>query len=162
MSCVGSNTEGEATVAVRADRVVIYGPLMNRMYSLVADEGGLYLVHTGPAVKIGFVAGGQLQQMAADAVISRGLRRIVAAEQALTEQGPARALRDSGHSRFVPYDEIIEVDFREKGSLFVGRRPTLRLVTRTGKLKLVFRYSTIQDAQPIVQAVADRCPAGVA
>ena len=148
-------------MAVRTDRVVIYGPLMNRMYSLVADEDGLYLVHTGPAVRVGFVAGGQLQQAAADAVIARGLRRIVAAEQALSEQGPANALRASRHSQLVPCDDIVDVDFREKGSLFVGRRPTLRLVTRKGKLKLVFRYATIQDVRPLVQAVIDRCVAGV-
>jgi len=137
-------------MTIRVDRAVIHGPMMNRMYTLITAGDGLYVLYTGPAVKVGFKAGGPLQQLAANKVIDRGLRKIMAAEEAISDTTPEQAVGASRHSRFVPYAELRDVDFRLKGSIFYGGHPTLVLGMAGGKLKFMFKYHEIEDVQQLV------------
>ncbi len=137
-------------MTIRVDRAVIHGPWMNRMYTLITGGAGLYVLHTGPAVRVGFQAGGGLQQLAADKVIDRGLRKIMAAEEAISDEEPAASMGASRHSRFVPFAELRDVEFRRKGSILTGGHPTLRLDTAGGKLKFVFKYHEVEDVQQLV------------
>jgi len=127
---------------------------MNRMYTLIAADDGLFVLHTGPAVRVGFRASGALAQVAADKVVDRGLRKIIAAEDAVTASGPEQAMGASRHSRFVPYGDLMEVEFRAKGSIFAGGFPVLRVRTAGDKLKFVFKYHELADVQELADWLA--------
>ena len=144
-------------MTVRVDRAVLKSPWMNRMLTLVVDDEGLYVLHTGPGVRIGFDPGGGLERWAANKVIERGLKQIRAAEVAITNTSPAEMLGDSRHSRLIAYDQIQSVKFEEAGSVFAGRKPTLRLKTSLGKLKIVFQHSPLTDVLPLVQRLSAEC-----
>lgn len=141
-------------MTIRVDRAVIHGPWMNRMYTLIAADDGLYVLHTGPAVRVGFRARGALAQLAADKVVDRGLRKILAAEEAISSSDPEPAMGGSRHSRFVPHGELKEVDFRAKGSIFAGGSPILRVCTASEKMKFVFKYHELTEVQGLADWLA--------
>ena len=137
----------------RLDRAVIKNPWMNRMYSLVQAERGLYLIHTGPAVKIGMKVAGSLNQYAVSKVVDRGLRKIEAAEAEIAS-GALDTLSRGKHSHLLPPGAVTEKDFRKRGSLRSARKPVLVLRAGRKKYRLEFPYTDPDEVERFVEGLS--------
>lgn len=139
-------------MSLRLDRAVINNPWsMNRMYTLMLTEKGLYLLYTGSAVRIGMQLKGadRAMQGVVNAVVDRGVKIIEEAEAKITEQN-LDELAQLEHSFFVNFADIQEVIYNAEGSFWNGHTPFLLIKTASKKFKLLFKYQEKQTIEDFV------------
>ena len=122
---------------MQLDRVVVPAGVFNpaRMFSLVRDDDGLYLIYTGKAMGnapatggIAGVAAGKLL----DKMEDKRLAEVVKVEETL-RQSSAAAMKDTKYSRFIPRAAIKAVTIKDRGTFPVV------VVEADKKVKLHFR-----------------------
>jgi hypothetical protein len=101
---------------MQLDRVVVPAGLFNpaRTFSLVRDDGGFYMIFTGPAMGnvpqtagvAGVIAGGILDKMADKRAIQ------IAENEDKLRQSSAAAMKDTKYSLYFPKDSIQEITIK--------------------------------------------------
>lgn len=142
-------------MVLRLDRAVINNPWsMNRMYTLMLTDQGLYILYTGPAVKIGMQLGGadRVLQGVVDTVVDRGVKIIEENEAKINEQNLSQ-LAQQEHSYFITFPEMKELTYNEKGSFWNGYTPFLLIKTDKKNFKLLFHYQDKEIVENFIKAL---------
>ncbi len=122
---------------------------MNKMYSLVLTNDDLYLLHTGPGVRINLVTmqrgiEGAAAQMAVNGVIKRGLKKIHAAQEEITPEGLDAFVTNHKNSSKVPLSSLSKVQI-------ANNKKKISFQTPQGKFTFHFNYCEQADRDAFLQ-----------
>jgi hypothetical protein len=154
------------SIELRINRAVINNIwTMNRAFTIVCSEAGLYLLYTGPAVRISTHYTGQgltggAAAAAANAVVAAGIRRIETAEARVTPTS-LDALSAEKHSAYLAWPAISTWKYRQKSGFF-SPYPALELVSANKKRLVEFPYSPRILAEQLRDMLRARCSAAEA
>lgn len=102
---------------MQLDRVVVPAGFFNpaRTFSLVRDDGGIYLIFTGramgPNMSGGAGAAGAIAGAILDKMADKRFVEIQAAEEKLRREGPA-SMKDTKYSHYMPASAIQAVEIK--------------------------------------------------
>ena len=135
----------------RYDRVVRKEYAESRLvYSIVADEVGLYLIHTGDVRGlVNLKANGHGDPSLLDEK-RRFIDELAANEERLTTM-PLDMLASKGNSTFIAYGAILSVVARAR-----NQQPTMYLKTEQGDFSFAFTQSTRKQVQELLQTITER------
>lgn len=127
-----------------------------KMYTFVLKDKNLYLILTGPGVAIDLRVSGIINQMAANTVINRGLKKIEEGEKKISESSLEGLMSEKGNFVFTPAD-IKNVEYKATGTFASGGTPMLLLETSKGKFKfLVTSMSDLDVLDKILQEITKK------
>jgi hypothetical protein len=132
---------------MRFDRVVRKGYEDDKLvYSLVLDEHGLYIIHTGNI--------GGLPASAADVNVSSDdagdptfVQQLVEQEARIANEPPSVLVHEL-HSDYVPLQQVTSVEADTDAT-----SPTLTLKTMSGEFRFVFTHDTEEQVSALVDAL---------
>jgi len=117
------------------------------MYTLIVRDGILYLIFTGPGVRDGVSGSNMVADMAASAVVRRGLKKVETVERQIDEGNLQRLVSERKYSFAIPLSDL--QDIAVKG----GVCGSLRFRTPERKFKFQFEYNTKEQGEKFFQAL---------
>lgn len=139
---------------MRFDRVIRKGYEDDDLvYSLLLDEHGLYIIHTG---NVGGLATDpdEANINSEDAATPAFVRELVTQEARIADEAPSVLVHEL-HSVYVPLQQVTGVDADTEVDA-----PTLALHTVSGDFQFVFTYDTEEQISKLVDALNARVQAG--
>ena len=125
---------------IRIDRAIIPSGLIRsgRTYSLILEDSGLYVIHTGPAGNNVATSGG-LERMLVNKVHQRIEKKVLAGEARL-ESESLETLLENKHSRLIKWRDFSEIEIHQ------NRIRCLLKIRTHGGWKAAFRFPSDFDA----------------
>ena len=130
---------------MRIDGVAVPPGLIasGKTYTLILEDDGLYVLHTGPAGRDVRTRG--LAEYAAVSMVRSAQAKKIAAGEARIDDTPLDELVKEKHSKFVRKDEI------ESLQLNKGMPPVLKFVSQQGKYKFHFTATPREVVEEFVE-----------
>jgi len=120
----------------RIDKAVIPAGLIRsaKTYSLLVDDNGLYIIHTGPAGRHVKVRGA-INNAAVDFLRSAQGKKVAAGEARINNTSLAELVKEKGNA-FIPKADIMEVNPGKN----IYEENTLEIKTKNAKWKFHFFF----------------------
>ena len=130
---------------MRIDKVAVPPGLIasGKTYTLILQDDGLYVLHTGPAGRDVRARG--LAEQAAVSLVRSAQAKKIAAGEARVDNAPLDELVKEKHSKFIRKDEI------ESLQLNKGTPPILKFASQQGKYKFHFTATPREVVEEFVE-----------
>jgi hypothetical protein len=136
----------------RLDMAFRPGLMVNRMYSIVKTQDSLYFFHTGPGLNLN-IRGRGIEKIGANYVINKGLKKIKLNEEKIAGLSSDELLILSKHSFSTKIQDISNFEYIEKGGLWNGYVPVLKLTCLNKNFKFRFQYLEEKDVSTFMKQI---------
>ena len=118
-----------------------------KVYSLVLEEDGLYVIRTGNVGALQhYATGGAVTDLAAKGVTNAFVKQLEEGEAKLASTGLHDLAGQKGNA-FIPYNEIQGVTTK------VGKASRMTLKTAQGDFNFIFTHTDVEQVEALTQAL---------
>jgi len=133
---------------MRIDKVTRKMPLgFKKVYSLVLDEGGLFVIRTGNVGALYHYAMGDPVSDAAARVVTNKFVKQLEEGEARLERTPLDELAGEKPNAFIPLADVQSVKMKR------GKAPEMKLQTAQGNFSFVFTHTPVEQVEALETAL---------
>jgi len=118
-----------------------------KVYSLVLDEGGLFVIRTGNVGALHHYQVGDLVSDVAASVVTNKFVKQLEEGEARLERKPLEELAEEKPNAFIPLADIQSVSMKR------GKAPEMKLKTAQGDFNFVFTHTPVEQVEALEVAL---------